>query len=63
MTDSTVSLVLRFLAGPAGEGRLVGQVEVVATGEVVAVNGAADLVALAGRLVNPPPAAPPEPVG
>ena len=47
-----VSVVLRLLPGPLGEGEVVGQVEVVSTGEQVAVNGLAELLAVlvdAGR--------------
>jgi len=45
-----ISLVVRLLAEPAADGRLVGQVEVVATGEVHAVHDEGELVALARRL-------------
>lgn len=48
---STVTLVLRLLAHPAETGELIGHAEVVDTGEVVAVRGVEDLIALVQRLV------------
>jgi hypothetical protein len=47
---SSVAVVLRLLTDPAGEGRLVGQAEVVDTGELVPIRGTDDLVALVWRL-------------
>ena len=40
----TVSVVLRLLPGPLVDGEVVGQVEVVATGERLPVNGLGELV-------------------
>jgi hypothetical protein len=45
-----LSLVLRFLTEPARDGRLVGNVEVVATGERVLIQSPDDLVQLVNRL-------------
>jgi hypothetical protein len=57
VTGTTISVVLRVLAGPAAQGRLVGQVEVVDTGEVVALSETDDLAALVQRLsAGSPPA-------
>lgn len=53
---ATISLVLRVLADPARHGSLVGQAEVVATGEVVAVHGTDELLALLARLAPAAPA-------
>lgn len=49
-----VRLILRLLAEPASRRELVGQVEVVETGEVVTVHSAADIEALASRLALSP---------
>ena len=46
----SISLVLRLLRGPAGDGRLVGQAEVVGTGELVSVQEPAELLELVRRL-------------
>ena len=46
----SISLVLRLLCGPAGDGRLVGQAEVVGTGELVSVQEPAELLELVRRL-------------
>jgi hypothetical protein len=48
-----VSLVLRLLPERAEAGELVGQVEVVETGEVVVVRHIDDLVDLITRLASP----------
>ncbi len=45
-----VSLVVRLKADQAEHGELVGHAEVVDTGEVVAVRGAADLAQLVSRV-------------
>jgi hypothetical protein len=45
-----ITLVLRLLAEPAADGRLVGQAEVVDTGELVAVTAPDALVELVRRL-------------
>ena len=45
-----LSLVLRFLTEPARDGRLVGNVEVVDTGERVMIQSPDDLVQLVNRL-------------
>jgi hypothetical protein len=47
-----ISLVLRLLRGPAGDGRLVGQAEVVGTGELVSVQEPAELLDLVRRLAD-----------
>lgn len=49
---STISLVLRLLSAPAAEGRLVGQVEVVETGELVSLHASEELADLACRLAG-----------
>jgi hypothetical protein len=49
-----VRLILRLLAEPAARRQLVGQVEVVETGEVIVVHSAADIEALASRLARAP---------
>lgn len=49
---STVTVLLRVLADRAEDGQLVGHAEVVDTGEVVAVHGADDVIALAMRLAT-----------
>jgi hypothetical protein len=49
---SPVSLVLRCLPAPAAEGALVGQVEVVETGEVLPVRDLVELVALVQRVAT-----------
>ena len=48
-----VSLVLRLLPGPATAGELVGQVEVVDTGERLVIRSVDDLVAIATHLATP----------
>jgi hypothetical protein len=45
-----LTLVCHLLAEPAASGRVVGHVEVVTTGEVVAVTDVADLQALLVRV-------------
>ena len=47
---SAISLVLRLLREPAVDGRMVGQAEVVGTGELVTVQEPAELLALVRRL-------------
>lgn len=47
-----VSLVLSLLPAPAIAGTVVGRAEVVDTGEVIAVRGTDDLVALVSRLAR-----------
>jgi hypothetical protein len=47
---SPISLVLRVLREPAADGRLVGQAEVVGTGEMVTVQESSELLALVRRL-------------
>jgi hypothetical protein len=47
-----ISLVLRLLPGPAGDGRLVGQAEVVGTGELVALQAPNELIDLVRRLAD-----------
>jgi hypothetical protein len=49
---SPVSLVLRCLPAPAAQGALVGQVEVVETGEVVPMRDLGELVALVQRVAT-----------
>jgi len=51
---SPVSVVLRLLPGPASDGRVVGEAEVVSTGERVAIRAVEDLVRLACRLARLP---------
>jgi len=43
-------LICEVLTEPAANGRLVGRVQVVATGELVPITGIADLLALIHRL-------------
>ncbi len=50
VSPSHLSLVLRLLRAPAGRGELVGQVEVVDTGESVVIHGVSDLQQLASRV-------------
>lgn len=50
-----ISLVLRLLPGPAGDGRLVGQAEVVGTGELVTVQAPGELIDLVRRLADADP--------
>ena len=50
MPHGPISLVLRLMEAPAAAGRLVGQVEVVDTGQVVTVRSSSELVALAQQL-------------
>lgn len=45
-----LTLVVHLLAAPACDGRLVGHVDVVDTGETLPIREAADLVALVQRL-------------
>jgi hypothetical protein len=45
-----ISLVLRLLREPAVDGRMVGQAEVVGTGELVTVQEPSELLALVRRL-------------
>lgn len=47
---SNVSLVVRLLVDAAERGEVIGHAEVVDTGEVVSLRGAADLVQLVRRL-------------
>jgi hypothetical protein len=47
-----ISLVLRLLRGPAIDGRLVGQAEVVGTGELVTVHEPDELLNLVRRLAD-----------
>jgi hypothetical protein len=47
---TAISLVLRLLREPAVDGRMVGQAEVVGTGELVTVQEPAELLALVRRL-------------
>jgi len=54
-TSATMSVLLRLLAAPAADGSLVGQAEVVDTGELVSLHGVADLERLAQRLARPNP--------
>ncbi len=49
-TVSSVAVVLRLLTDPAGSGQLVGQAEVVDTGELVRIRETGDLVELVRRL-------------
>jgi len=49
---STLGVVLRVLPGPAADGRLVGEAEVVATGERITIRAVEDLVALLSRLAS-----------
>ncbi len=48
-----LAIVCRLLVEPAAEGRVVGHVEDVDTGENVAVTGVDDLLALIVRLAGP----------
>ena len=50
MRPRTLTLVCHLLVDQAVAGRLVGHVEVVRTGEVVAITGADELVALVEHL-------------
>jgi hypothetical protein len=50
VSSSTISIVLRVLSEPAGEGRLVGQAEVVETGEIVPLAAHDELLRLVRRL-------------
>ena len=50
MPRDPISLVLRLMNAPAAAGRLVGQVEVVDTGEVVTVRSSTEFVALVQTL-------------
>ena len=45
-----ITLICEVLTEPATNGRLVGRVQVVATGELVPITGIADLLALIHRL-------------
>jgi hypothetical protein len=45
-----ITLICEVLTEPAINGRLVGRVQVVATGELVPITGIADLLALIHRL-------------
>jgi hypothetical protein len=47
-----ISLVLRLLREPAADGRVVGQAEVVGTGELVTVHEHGELVDLVRRLAD-----------
>ena len=47
-----MSLVLRCLPAPAADGYLVGQAEVVDTGEVIAIRHLDDLVSAVQRLAT-----------
>ena len=49
-TQGPVTLVMRLMSAAALEGRLVGHVEVVRSGEVVSITSATDLADLAYRL-------------
>ena len=50
MWDDPMCIVVRVLRAPAASGLVVGQAEVVATGEVVTVRALSDFVALVERL-------------
>ncbi|MEY2449893.1 MAG: hypothetical protein QOH79_3369 [Acidimicrobiaceae bacterium] len=52
VASSTISLVLRVLSEPASEGRLVGQAEVVETGEIVSLTAPDELLHLVRRLAG-----------
>jgi len=45
-----ITLICEVLSEPATTGRLVGRVQVVATGELVPITGVGDLIALIHRL-------------
>jgi hypothetical protein len=45
-----ITLICEVLTEPAVNGRLVGRVQVVSTGELVPITGIADLLALIQRL-------------
>ena len=45
-----ITLICEVLTEPATNGRLVGRVQVVATGELVPITGIADLLTLIHRL-------------
>jgi len=45
-----ITLICEVLTEPAANGRFVGRVQVVATGELVPITGIADLLALIHRL-------------
>jgi hypothetical protein len=47
-----ITLICEVLTEPATNGRLVGRVQVVATGELVPITGVADLLALIHRLAG-----------
>jgi hypothetical protein len=49
---TTFSVLLRVLADGAAEGRVVGQAEVVDTGELVALTGTGSLLELLRRLAS-----------
>jgi hypothetical protein len=48
-----VTLVCHLLVAPAVEGRVVGRVDVVATGDSVSVNGVDELLALVQDQAEP----------
>ena len=50
--DQPVSFVLRVLPGPAARGQLIGHLELVSTGDVVAVRDGDDVAALVCRLAS-----------
>ncbi len=52
MSPSHLSLVLRLLRAPATNGELVGQAEVVDTGESVVIHSLSDLQQLASRVAT-----------
>ena len=47
-----LTIVCHLLVEPALEGRVVGHLEVVNTGETVAITSVEDLTALIGRVAN-----------
>ena len=47
-----LTIVCHLLVEPALEGRVVGHIEVVNTGETVAVTSTEELLALLGRIAN-----------
>jgi hypothetical protein len=47
-----LTVVLRLLPGPLEDGELVGEAEVIATGQVAYVRGAADIVGLMREAVT-----------
>jgi hypothetical protein len=51
---SPLTMLLRLRAESARDGAVVGHVEVIETGEVVAVKNAGDLSSLIQRLAGPP---------